>query len=163
MHCVWCLTDLLTVLIFFQQQSLVIYNWKENTQQPLIGHAKAVNRVVKRREHHAICTNMSSCHVVCGGDYMSSSQLSPLSPLNTAHTISLTTSDIHLFSLIFLSSLPMLHTSPLKVGSKRNASSVFSTSRDLTIKQWKQDTGECVQTLSDAHTLNIPGTSHEKT
>jgi WD40 repeat protein len=34
---------------------------------------------------------------------------------------------------------------------------VFSTSRDLSVKQWRQDTGECVQTLSEAHTLNIPG------
>jgi WD40 repeat protein len=25
------------------------------------------------------------------------------------------------------------------------------------VKQWRQDTGECVQTLTDAHTLNIPG------
>jgi WD40 repeat protein len=44
-----------------------------------------------------------------------------------------------------------------QVGSKKDASFVFSTSRDLSVKQWRQDTGECVQTLADAHTLNIPG------
>lgn len=43
------------------------------------------------------------------------------------------------------------------VGSRKDTSFIFSVSRDLSVKQWRQDSGECVQTLSDAHTLTIPG------
>eukprot|EP01041_Mallomonas_annulata_P008940 gene8940-18497_t len=32
---------------------------------------------------------------------------------------------------------------------------IWSCSRDLSIKQWDQNTNECVQTLDEAHTLNI--------
>mmetsp|Transcript_11837 Transcript_11837/g.17914 ORF Transcript_11837/g.17914 Transcript_11837/m.17914 type:complete len:351 (+) Transcript_11837:91-1143(+) len=34
---------------------------------------------------------------------------------------------------------------------------IWSASRDLSIKQWDHDSGKCVQTINDAHTLNIAG------
>lgn len=39
---------------------------------------------------------------------------------------------------------------------------LWSCSRDLSIKQWNHSSGDCVQTINDAHTLNVAGISYNE-